>query len=161
MDEKKWTNIHIQLHELMKKEMETMRHLLENMHQEEFFILRKEKNHWDQMMEERKELISQLSLLRQNRLLTIETLESMFIPSSMPAPLEELLPPNHDSSWEILLLRDQISSLLERLSLQTSRNHLLTQLDQYTIRQPSTKKNKTSIATMNQEGYKTKKDEST
>lgn len=131
MNNKEWTATHTQLYQLMKKEMETMRHLLENMHQEEFFILKKEKTYWVEMMKERAQLISELSYLRKHRLLTIEILESKLFPSISPIAFENLLPVDHDNSWEILILRDQISALLDRLNLQTTRNQLLTQIDEY------------------------------
>jgi hypothetical protein len=144
-----WTELHTQLQELMKREIETMRQLLANLHQEEMFIVRKEKTYWNQLMEERGNLIHQLADLRQNRLRTGESLGSN-------TALEEILPPDNENSWEILALRDQILALLDRMNLQTSRNEMLTQLahHQEAVQPEVQKKGKISLATEPLDDYK-------
>jgi hypothetical protein len=144
-----WTNTHTQLQDLMKKEIEAMRKLLENLHQEEVFIVQKDRTYWSRMMEERTGLIADLSELRQSREATTEKLESM--EHSHGASLEDLLPPDNENSWDLVSLRDQILALLDRISLQSSRNEMLTHLEAY---QPAPqKKTKISIATLPQDDY--------
>lgn len=148
-----WTEAHEHLQAVMKRELETMRQLLANMSLEEQFILRKEQRYWGPMMEERTQLIAQLSEIRQNRIVVIEQLESLTHHTN--APLEELLPPQDTNSWEILSLRDQMMTLLDRMNLQSSRNEMLLHL----AKAPAApqlapqKKAKTTLATLPPEGY--------
>jgi hypothetical protein len=150
-----WTEHHTELQNLMKKEVDTMRELLGNLRQEEMLILQKETAYSNQLMEERGRLIHQLSDLRQNRISTTATLEAL-THSHANVPLEELLPPDHENSWELLALRDQMFALLDRMNLQCSRNEMLTQLARHqTAPQPQPeKKAKISIATLPPEDYK-------
>jgi hypothetical protein len=145
----KWTETHTELQNLMKQEIEAMRNLLGNMHQEEVFILQKNQHYVKELMEERLHLISTLSLIRQNREDATEKLASMVdLPHSN---LEELLPPENENSWEIISLRDQIAALLDRINLQSSRNEMLVHLEAY---QPAPqKKKKISIATLPTDDY--------
>jgi len=149
-----WTPHHTELQNLMKKEIDTMRELLGNLRQEEMLIIQKEMTYWPQLMEERGRLIHQLSHLRQNRISTTETLESL-THSHTNVPLEELLPPDNENSWELLTMRDQMFALLDRMNLQCSRNEMLTQLAHHQTApqlQPE-KKAKISIATLPPEDY--------
>jgi hypothetical protein len=154
-----WTEHHTALQNLLKKEIDTMRELLGNLHQEEILIIQKEMAYWNQLMEERGHLIQQLSHLRQDRMYTTEILESMNH-SHANVPLEELVPPDNENSWELLAMRDQILALLDRMNLQCSRNEMLTQLAHHQAScqnhpgpQPE-KKAKISIATLPPEDYK-------
>ena len=103
------------------------------------------------MMEERAHLVDQLNEIRNSKLVILQKLGS-YIESSN-ASLEELLPVEHTNSWEVLSLRDQMVTLLERMNLQTSRNEMLMQLER--IPAPQVKK-KISIATLPSEDYKEK-----
>jgi hypothetical protein len=149
-----WTDHHTQLQTLMKKEIDAMRELLGNLHQEEILIIQKDMAYWNQLMEERGHLIQQLSHLRQDRLYTTEILESMNH-SHPNVPLEQLLPPDNENSWELLALRDQIFALLDRMNLQCSRNEMLTKLAQHQAAPQylPEKKAKISIATLPPEDY--------
>lgn len=153
MDSMEWTETHDHLQEVMKRELETMRQLLDNINLEEQFILKREKKYWTSMMEERTSLIQQLSEIRQNRLLITERLEAILHhPSSA---LEELLPTQHTNSWEVLSLRDQMVTLLDRMNLQTSRNEMLLHLAQAPALAPLPQsKKKISIATLPSDNYK-------
>lgn len=155
MEHEQWTELHTQLQSLMKKEIDTMRELLGNLHQEEILILQKDMTYWNQLMEERAHLIGQLSDVRQNRISTTESLESMTTSSQPNAPLEELLPSDNENSWELLALRDQMFALLDRMNLQCSRNEMLTQLARHqpALQPLSEKKAKISIATLPHDDY--------
>lgn len=146
-----WTEAHNYLQLVMKRELETMRQLLDNMNLEEQFILRKEKQYWSSMMEERAHLIEELGSIRQDRMVVIKKLG--VLTQHINAPLEELLPTQDTNSWEILSLRDQMVTLLDRMNLQTSRNEMLQHLVQTPPLMPQTKK-KISIATLPEDGYK-------
>jgi hypothetical protein len=142
-----WTKTHDHLQLVMKRELDTMRQLLDNMNLEEQFIMRKEQQYWGSMMEERGQLIQELELIRRDKAALTETLGN--------ASLEELLPIQDASSWEILSLRDQIVTLVHRMTLQKSRNEMLLQLAQTPMLQPeSQSKKKITIATLPPEGYK-------
>ncbi len=149
MESIEWTEMHDSLQLVMKRELETMRQLLDNMNLEEQFILRKEKKYWSSMMEERAHLVDQLGEIRQSKQVVMEKLEALTRLTNVP--LEELLPAKHTNSWEVLSLRDQMVTLLERMNLQTSRNEMLVQLER--IPAPQVKK-KISIATLTSEDYK-------
>ncbi len=150
-----WTEHHTELQQLMKKEIDAMRALLGNLHQEEILILQKEMSYWNQLMEERGHLIQQLSHLRQNRISTTETLESL-THSQNNVPLEQLLPSENENSWELLALRDQMFALLDRMNLQCSRNEMLTHLAKHHQSAPQPlpeRKAKISIATLPDDDY--------
>ncbi len=148
-----WTKIHDDLQLVMKRELEAMRQLLDNMNLEEQFILRKEKKYWSSMMEERTHLLEELSAIRQDRTIATEKLEALTRHAN--APLEELLPQQDTNSWEILSLRDQMVTLLDRMTLQTSRNEMLLQLAQAPVLAPAPQsKKKIAIATLPPEDYK-------
>jgi len=157
-----WTKHHTDLQNIMKKEIDTMRELLGNLHQEEMLIIQKEVSHWKQLMEERGHLIEQLSYLRQDRIAATGILEA--INNAHPnVPLEELLPPDSENSCELLALRDQMFALLDRMNLQCSRNEMLSHLSRHqAASQPHPgpllepeqgKKAKISIATLPPEDY--------
>lgn len=149
-----WTKHHTDLQNLLKKEIDTMRQLLGNLHQEEMLIVQKETSYLNQLMEERGHLIEQLSYLRQDRIAATGVLEA--VNNSCPnVPLEELLPPDNENSCEVLALRDQMLALLDRMNLQCSRNEMLIHLANH---QPApqplpAKKAKISIATLPPEDY--------
>jgi len=138
----------------MKKEIDAMRELLGNLQHEEILMIRKETSYWNQLMEDRGRLIQQLSDLRQERNLTTSILESLNGAGSN-APLETLLPPDHENSWDLLMLRDQMFALLDRMNLQNSRNEMLTHLAHHQpVLQPlPEKKPKISLATLPPEDY--------
>ena len=150
MSQGQWTELHTELQNLLKKEIDVMRELLGNLHQEEILIIQKEMSYWNQLMEERGRLIHKLSSLRETRLLTTETLESRSHFGHSNVSLEELLPPDNENSWELLALRDQMFALLDRMNLQCSRNEMLTQLARHqpTPQLQPEKKAKISIATL-------------
>ena len=145
-----WTETHDDLEHLMKRELETLRQLLANMHLEEQFIMKKQKKYWGAMMEERERLFEQLESIRLHRGDTTKKIEHLF--SLKDAPLEELLPPQHGASFEILSLRDQMITLVDRMSLQTSRNEMLKSLVEAQSKQLP--KKKITVATLSQEEYK-------
>lgn len=145
----KWTKTHTELQALLKKEIEAMRQLLGNMHQEEVFIVQKDKTYLPQLMNERAKLIAQLTSLRLDRVAATERLESL--ENHTNSNLEDLLPPNDENSCDILILRDQMLALLDRIHLQSSRNEMLSHLEAY---QPAPqKKGKISVATLPPDDY--------
>lgn len=124
-----WNEMHEKLQQSMKKEIETMREILSNMHQEETLLQSKDKNSWNKIMEERATLILRLSNLREERLQAAEKLETL---SGSPddTPLEELLSPQDEKGCETLSLRDQMVALVERLNLQSNRIEMLSKSSQ-------------------------------
>jgi hypothetical protein len=147
-----WTETHDYLELVMKRELETMRRLLENMHLEEQFLMQKQKKHWSAMMQERELLMQQLKAIRQDKGSTTQKLRLLF--RMVEASLQELLPPDHGSSFEILSLQDQMITLTDRISLQTSRNEMLKSLVQAHIKEVP--KKKIAVATLPLEEYKEK-----
>lgn len=151
-DKKNWIETHTQLQQSMKKEIEAMREILANMHQEELSLLLNDRKTWTQVMEQRAGLITLLSDLRDLRLRATEKLEELAFPQGKPQEvvLEQLLPPEDENSCETLFLRDQMMALIDRMNLQSNRNELLANLSESHQRQiqPKPKKGKISIATL-------------
>lgn len=145
----RWTETHDYLQLVMKRELETLRQLLDNLHLEEQFILKGEKKYWFSMLEERTHLKKQLDLLHQDKHYVTKKLETLTQQAN--AALESLLPAQDTNSWEILSMRDQMHTLLERMNLQKSRNEMLTNL---VPQQVHKEKKKISIATLPEERYK-------
>ncbi len=145
----RWTETHDYLQLVMKRELETMRQLLDNLHLEEQFILKGEKKYWFSMMEERSYLKKQLQTLNQDKDYVTKKLESLTEQSNVT--LESLLPTQDTNSWEILSMRDQMHTLLERMNLQKSRNEMLVNL---IPQQAPKEKKKIGIATLSEEEYK-------
>jgi hypothetical protein len=152
-----WRQTHAELQQSMKKEIETMREILANLHQEELSLMSKDKIAWAHVIEERAKLLSQLSDLRDSRLQTTLKLQSLAFPQGSPGdvPLEQLLPAEDASSCETLSLRDQMVALLDRLNLQSNRNELLSTISErheqapvLQQEQPKKKKSKISVATL-------------
>lgn len=146
-----WTSTHAELQRVMKREFETLRELLANLHQEEVVILKKEPSYWKRLMNERSFLIEQLNAFRKTRFSTIKSLEEKTLQAN--APLEKLLPLGNANSWEILSLRDQILTLSDRMSLQSSRNEMLTQLARHQHLPQPEQRRKITLATETLEDY--------
>lgn len=148
MDNLQWTPTHAQLQMIMRREISTLRELIDNLQQEECMILKKETIDRTQLIYQRQILVQQLSDLKQRRFSTIESLQTQT--HQKDSPLEKLLPLKNESSWEILSLRDQILALIDRMSLQSSRNEMLTHLAHH---QPKNPPKKVEIATQELDGY--------
>ncbi|MFS8564354.1 MAG: hypothetical protein LVR00_08660 [Rhabdochlamydiaceae bacterium] len=128
-----WLEVHIQLQDSMRKEIEIMREILGNMHQEEYFLLSNDKVSRDHVVEERSLLLKRFNDIRQKRLLATETLENLSFPNAdlEKASLEECLLQSDENSCETLLLRDQLVAIFNRITMQNSRNQLLCKLSQH------------------------------
>lgn len=143
-----WNENHEMLQQAMKKEIETMREILANMHQEKHSLLIKDKTLWQKVVEERAPLILRLSDLREARIKSTEKLEALAFPHTLneEVPLEKLLPPQDDRTCDVLSMRDQMAALIERLNHQTMRNEVLYDLAQHTLEHPQPKKPKPKIS---------------
>jgi len=149
-----WTETHDYLELVMKRELETLRQLLENMHMEEELIRRKEKKYLGRLMQERERLLEQLEAIRLDKVYIIKKLAALF--SRQEVPLEELLPPASGASFEILSLRDQMAALLDRVSLQKSRTEMVKSLVEAQLKRSP--KKKIAVATLSPEEYKDRND---
>ena len=152
-----WKETHTVLQQSMKKEIETMREILANMHQEEASLISRDKTAWAQVMDERSKLLARLGDLRDTRLQATQKLQTLACPhgTSEEIPLENLLPMDDESSCETLFLRDQMMALLDRMNLQNNRNDLLSRISERPESlqpqlqpQPKKRKNKISVATL-------------
>lgn len=150
MESIQWTETHTYLQAVMKKELESLQKILSNINLEEQFILQKEGRYWNTLMEERDLLKKELNRIHRDRLDAIEKI-GFLAHYTTPVELEALLPPQDINSWEILSLRDQMLTLHDRISLQSSRNEMLAHVVQSPLPQ---KKAKTVLATLPQEDYK-------
>jgi hypothetical protein len=144
MQTKNWKEAHAGLQHNMQQEIETMREILANMHQEEVTLIQKDKHAWSQIMEERSHLLNQLNTIRKARLEATQKLESI-----AGGPLETALPFQDENSCETLFLHDQLLALIDRLNLQNSRNEALFHISNTQPHLlPEPLKPKTSIATI-------------
>ena len=140
-----WLEAHIELQNSMKKEIEVMREILANMHQEEYFLLSNDKISKDHVVEERSLLLKRFHDIRNIRLSVTETLEELSFPNSnaQNISLEECLRGEGEDSCETLFLRDQLVAIFNRMTMQNSRNQLLSKLglhQQLSALQPVKKK---------------------
>ena len=128
----------------MKREIETMREILANMHEEEMSLIRKDKNSWSLVMQKRTHLLAQLNDVRKVRLEATQKLESL-----AGGNLEKSLLATDENSCETLFLRDQMLALIDRLNLQNSCNEALFYIFNAKLQPvPEPVKAKTSIATI-------------
>lgn len=153
-----WNQAQNELKISMEKEISMMREILANMHQEELSLLTSDKTGWNLVMQKRFELVERLGSLRNARIEATQKIQKLASPDKKEAdvPLDKLLPIENEESYEILMLRDQIMALTERMNFQNSRNENLFEqvknkpLPPYSM-QPKAplepKKGKTSIAT--------------
>lgn len=125
-NEKDSNETHLQLQQVMKKEIGTMREILANMHQEELSLLLGDKASLYQVMDERSKLLGFLSSLRLNRLEMSKKLQAFD-----DHHLDEII-------WsETLSLRDQIMALVERMNMQHSRNAFVEKQNHYRLEIPT------------------------
>lgn len=113
--------IHFSLNSALKNEIELMRELLANLHQEELALLENDKHRWAQVMEERSDHIVNLKEIRHQRICATEDLSrhTTFVEKG------EILPVQDERSCEIFSKLDQLLALLERINLQNCRNDVL------------------------------------
>lgn len=122
-----WNEARDQLKISMQKEISMMRELLANMHQEELSLLMNDRGSWNNVMQQRSQLIERLSYLRVERLEATKKIEDMVCAKdkAKEITLEEILPADDENSCEILSLRDQLFALMEKMNFQQCRNELL------------------------------------
>lgn len=114
-------NIYICLNNALKNEIELMRELLSNLHQEELALLEKDRRRFAEVMDERSDHVLNLKELRAKRLAATEELTKLAVALGK----KEILPLHEEASCEILSKLDQIIALMERINLQNCRNDAL------------------------------------
>lgn len=127
-----WYEAHIKLQNSMKQEIDIMREILANMHQEEYFLLSHDKVSCNHVIEERSLLLGRFNEIRKNRLYATEILEDLAFPDTDPEmiSLADCLNQTDEQSCETLFLRDQLLAIYDRMTMQNARNQLLTKLTQ-------------------------------
>lgn len=146
-----WNEIHKTFQEAMKKEIETMREILANLHQEELSLVLNDKITLDRVMKERTVLVNKLELFKKNRIEALLKLKALY-PSAENKDsdsLKEMICPANEECCETLFLRDQHTAIFERIHLQSSRNKLLLNLVQsMEKKETNPNKKKKSVTTM-------------
>jgi flagellar biosynthesis/type III secretory pathway chaperone len=125
-EDNEWNNLHNDLKEVLQKEVNIMRELLANMHQEEVSLLLNDQGSLHELLQQRSVIVDRLSFLRSNRIATTTKLEQFVSKDSTPAP-ECILPFEDEMSTEIFSLRDQLMALTEQMNRQQSQNKYLTE----------------------------------
>jgi len=115
-----WEGANRFLYLAFKKEIEIMRELLANLHEEELSLLEQNLTSWHQVIGDRSDLVVQLMDQRKTRIEATKALESVAKKLS-----KELLPPQEETSCEILSQIDQLIALIDRTNLQNCRNEIL------------------------------------
>jgi uncharacterized protein with von Willebrand factor type A (vWA) domain len=152
-DAENWQTLHVSLRDVLQKEIHLTRELLSNMHQEEVSLMLQDGGSLNQILQQRSQMLEQLSSLRLHRQETTEKIEKIASVLHKNPSLDEILPPNEEISTEILSLSDQLMALTEKINRQYSQNQRLTEHPEhsrYTPLQPSPQtrpKRKVSIAT--------------
>ncbi len=149
--DKSWSPAHEKLRESMQQEVSVLRELLANLFQEEVFLSQKDPKRIYLIQEDRTALLKILGALRKERLITTKEIKTLFqaVSSGKKLQLEELLPQDDENSAQVISLRDQMHSLLEKMNDQKERNHHLHHEWTYLKNQPLPlpKKKKSAIAT--------------
>lgn len=117
----KWEQAHELLKKALKKEINLMRELLANLHQEELSLFERDRKNWQVITDLRSDLIVKLSDIRKKRMGASTEIQQM-------APIKkagESFPFHEEDSCEILTLLDQLFALIERINLQNCRNEVL------------------------------------
>ncbi|NGX39808.1 MAG: hypothetical protein KR126chlam1_01141 [Chlamydiae bacterium] len=118
---KKYKRVLNTIQGFLVKEIELMREMLANLHQEELSLLENDKRTWARIAEERSDLVVNLKGLREGRHALGIQLEAL----SIELKQTELFPAKDESSCEILSILDQLLALMDRTNLQNCRNDAL------------------------------------
>ena len=119
-----WDALHQQLKDTLQKEVNIMRELLANVHQEELSRMFHDEGSLSQVLQQRSYIMDRLSSLRASRIQATEMIEKMVSTKTTPT-LEHILPPEEEMSTEILSLRDQLMALTEQLNRQQTHNQYI------------------------------------
>ncbi len=117
---RQWNDFHEQLQSSMKQEIGAMREMLANMRQEEHCLLEGDKTSWNQVMIERSSLLERLYVLRMKRFQATQQLELWAKEAALP--FENILCPENVDNCEIFSMREQLTSLIEKMNDQNVRN---------------------------------------
>ncbi len=133
-----WQEIHDQLQISMKKEILTMRELLANMHQEEISLLGNDIKSLEQILHERSELIQRLGNLRSIRITVTNKLSKLASTEDTIATFDEIFSSSETLDCEMLLLRDQILALTDKMNSQLKQNqNLSTRVQNHSMHEPT------------------------
>lgn len=140
-----WKEAREKLKVALKKEVEVMREVLANMHQEELNLLLCDKKGIELAIQQRSGLLAQLGTWNKQKTETMEQLKKLVPSSKKEAALEQYLALDDESYSEITLLQDQLNALKERINFQHARNQsLIVQIKRpmnYNQVQPQKKRN--------------------
>lgn len=122
-----WNFAYEKLKTSLQKEVALMREALANFHQEEFSLLMNERENWAKVMEQRSDMVINLSNLRQERIRATKELQKLAKETLKKTTIsfQELFAQEDVISGEILSLLDQILALVQKLNLQNARNDFL------------------------------------
>jgi hypothetical protein len=151
MSEENWQALHVSLRDDLQREIYLTRELLSNMHQEEVSLMLSDSGSLNQILQQRSQMLEKLSAIRLHRQETTNKIEKIASANHKHPSLDEILPPNDDTSTEILSLTDQLVALTERIHRQHTQNQRLTEHpEHYPPLQPMPEpraKRKASVAT--------------
>lgn len=146
-----WQILHDTLRDDLQKEIHLTRELLSNMHQEEISLMLHDNGTLNFVLQQRYPMLDKLSFLRLRRQDTLEKIEKIAFCKNKRPSIDEMLPPNEDTSTEILSLSDQLMALTERLNRQHTQNQHLTDhgapTQQFQLAPEARPKQKSAIAT--------------
>lgn len=117
----KWENAHLNLNASLANEIHLMREILASLHQEELALLESDFKRFSEIMEERSDFVLQVRQQRQERMDSTALLTKIAVEQNKA----ELLPPEEESSCDVLTKLDQLIALSERINLQNCRNDAL------------------------------------
>jgi hypothetical protein len=116
-----------QVTESLKTEIFLMREVLANMQQEEIAITLLDKHSLNKTLQDRFPLIEKLSTLRTNRIETCKNIQQLSCKGSdgKILPMEQIFPSITEDGMEVDFLSDQITTLIEKINSQNTKNSLL------------------------------------
>lgn len=123
-DAKEWNTLNERLKEALRKEVNIMRELLANMHQEELSLLLNDQGSLHELLDLRSSIMDRLSALRADRIEIADKIEK--IAASHSRSFQEITPDiDEDTCTQILSLKDQLIALTEQMNRQRSQNQYL------------------------------------
>lgn len=122
-----WNALHTLLRDDLQKEIHLTRELLSNMRQEEVSLILRDTGNLNAILQQRSLMLEKLSAIRLRRQETTAQIEKIASVGHKNPSLDQILPPNEEITTEILSFIDQLGTLNEKMNLQQTQNHRISE----------------------------------
>ncbi len=147
--------LHLELKQALQRELSLVREVLANLHQEELSLIFQDMGTYRQLIQSRLEMQDRLVHLKTVQDATTQQLFAILQEKKENLDLEQILPDNEPIRWEILSLRDQLATLMDKMNRQQMRNqhladhpeHLLSVQHHTQLQNPSLRPKRQAVIT--------------